>query len=299
MSAASVAVLGNVGIDTTVFPPGGRIDWAAESNFTENLDSIGQAGGFTSRGYARLGFDTAFIGHVGEDPFGTLIRETFRREGIDVRGLAVDPAGTCRSVNLMDAAGGRKSFYDGKGHHALHADPALCRAVMAGRRLAHVHLANWTRELLPLAKALGMTLAVDLQDLPGVADPYRRDHIEAADLLFFSAVHLGDPEPALRALREGRPDRVVVAGMGALGCAVASREGIRRHPPVAMDRPVVDTNGAGDGLAVGFLSSFILEGRPLEESIRRGQIAARYTCSLRGTSDGLITREQLDRYARG
>ena len=56
----------------------------------------------------------------------------------------------------------------------------------------------------------------------------------------------------------------------------------------------VDTNGAGDSLAVGFLSSYVLGGYGLEDAILRGQIAARHACTLRGTSDGLIDRERLD-----
>ncbi|WP_437930549.1 PfkB family carbohydrate kinase [Sorangium sp. So ce291] len=52
----------------------------------------------------------------------------------------------------------------------------------------------------------------------------------------------------------------MVVGMGARGCALATRDGVRYFPPVALDLPVVDTNGAGDGLAVGFLVSHVLEG---------------------------------------
>ena len=56
----------------------------------------------------------------------------------------------------------------------------------------------------------------------------------------------------------------------------------------------VDTNGAGDSLAVGFLSSYVLDGYGLEDAILRGQIAAQHAGTLRGTSDGLIDRERLD-----
>ena len=62
----------------------------------------------------------------------------------------------------------------------------------------------------------------------------------------------------------------------------------------------VDTNGAGDSLTVGFLSSYVLGGHGLEDAILRGQIAARHAgvsrhaCTLRGASDGLIDRERLD-----
>lgn len=49
VSRPEVVVLGNVGIDTNVYPYGEAIDWSVEANFTENLDYIGQAGGYAAR----------------------------------------------------------------------------------------------------------------------------------------------------------------------------------------------------------------------------------------------------------
>jgi len=63
---------------------------------------------------------------------------------------------------------------------------------------------------------------------------------------------------------------------------------------VDLEVPVIDTNGAGDGLAVGFLTSYVLEGRSLEASIMRGQITARHTCSLKACTSELITRQGLE-----
>lgn len=68
-----VVVVGNVGIDTNVFFQSGEIDFSGEANFTENIDVLGQAGGYASRGYARLGTSTAFIGCVGADFSGDYI----------------------------------------------------------------------------------------------------------------------------------------------------------------------------------------------------------------------------------
>lgn len=58
--------------------------------------------------------------------------------------------------------------------------------------------------------------------------------------------------------------------------------------------PGVDTNGAGDALAVGFLAGYVLDGRPLEEAVRRGQVAARWACAQGSSSAPLITATQLD-----
>lgn len=294
-----VVVVGSVGVDTNVYLPGGDIDWAREANFTENLDCVGQAGGYASLGYARLGWRTAFIGHVGADAAGQMVRAALQAEGVDLRGLGTDPAGTARSVNIMYRDGRRKNFYDGKGHALLEPDLELCRTILSGARLAHLNIPAWAHHLLPLAKGLGLRVACDLQDVMDPEDPYRAPFIRQADILFFSSANHGDPSDLMRIFLKGRPDRIVVSGLGARGCALGTRDGIRFFPPVSMNAPVVDTNGAGDALAVGFLTSHVLEGRPLEESIRRGQIAARHACTLRGTSVGLITARELDRQDQG
>lgn len=293
-----VVVIGNVGIDTNVYLYGGEVDWSVEANFTQNLDCVGQAGGYASRGYARLGHRTAFIGTVGDDYHGRFIREEVARDGIDLAGLFTDPQGTARSVNLMYRDGRRKNFYDGKGHMALEPDLAACRAVLNGAQLAHFSIPNWARKLLPLARELGVTIAVDLQDVVSPDDPYRWDFIEYADILFFSAANHPDPSPPIQHFLGNRPDRIVVCGMGAAGCALGTRAGIQFFEPVAWPEPVIDTNGAGDALATGFLSSYVLRGYSLEDAVLRGQIAARHACTQRASSATLITAELLDRHYR-
>lgn len=289
-----VVVVGNVGIDTNVYAPGGDIDFDVESNFTENLDYVGQAGGYASRGYAQLGKRTAFVGYVGDDYSGQFVRQELAGDGIDTTALFVDPSGTGRSINFMYRDGRRKNFYDGKGHMNLQPDLDACRSILKRSRLAHFSIPNWARQLLPVAKELGLTIACDIQDVVTVDDAYRQDFIAQADILFFSAVNQADPTSLLQTFLAAKPDQIAISGMGARGCALGTQAGIEFYPPVEMGAPVIDTNGAGDGLAVGFLTSYVLDGYSLPDSILRGQIAARHTCTLKATSSNLITREKLD-----
>jgi sugar/nucleoside kinase (ribokinase family) len=291
-----VVVVGSVGIDTNVYLAGSDIDFSVEANFTENIDYVGQAGGYASRGYAQLGKQTAFIGYVGDDHNGRFVREEFARDGIDTSALFVDPMGTSRSVNFMYRDGRRKNFYDGKGHMELQPDLDVCESVLSGARLAHFNIPNWGRLLLPIAKEHGLTIACDIQDVVSAEDAYRKDYIEFADIVFFSAANRPDPKSFMDSFLNKNPDLVLIAGMGAEGCALGTRTGVQFFPPVDMEEPIVDTNGAGDGLAVGFLSSFVLDGFEIEHAVLRGQIVARYTCALRATSSHLITADQLDRY---
>lgn len=295
-----VVVVGNVGIDTNVYlAPGAVLAQVvqAEGQFATDLDYVGQAGGFTSRGFARLGRRTAFIGHVGADPLGHWVRDELTADGIDLTGLGIDPTGTARSVNLMAPDGSRVNFYDGRGHLDLTVDPVLAARVLTGARLALFHLPNWARRLLPVARAAGAVIACDLQDVRDPDDTYRRDFVAAADILFVSAAHHPDPDALLRHLLSAGPARLVVCGRGRDGVLVATGDGIESFPPPALpagvDLPVVDTNGAGDALAVGFLDAYVLQGASIADAVRRGQLGARWTCAQRASSSDLITPARL------
>jgi len=54
----------------------------------------------------------------------------------------------------------------------------------------------------------------------------------------------------------------------------------------------VDTVGAGDGFAVGVISA-LLEGRTLQQAIRRGNKIGSLAIQVQGDSEGLPTREAL------
>jgi sugar/nucleoside kinase (ribokinase family) len=112
----------------------------------------------------------------------------------------------------------------------------ICEQIFSHSRLAHFNIPNWARYLLPMAKAYGVTIAADLQDMADLNDPYRQDFIDAADILFFSAANQADPRQITAALLQRRSESVVIAGMGARGCLLAtSADGIRQYPPVEMD----------------------------------------------------------------
>ena len=201
-----VVVVGNVGINTNVFIHSSTelIDGLREEgHFTSNVDYLGQAGGFTSRGFAALGRPTSFIGHVGEDVFGQWVRTELAGDGIDLSGLGIDPAGTARSINLMGVDGSRINFYDGRGHRGLTVDPDLAASVFAGARLALFHLPDWARHLLPVARRAGVVVACDLQDVRDPDDDYIRDFLEGSDVLFVSSAHHLNPAPMLK--RAGSP----------------------------------------------------------------------------------------------
>lgn len=290
-----IIVVGAVGIDTNIYLQGRDIDFNRETNFSNNIDYVGQAGGYSTRGFSQLGYKTGFIGYIGDDHNGELIKREFKKDKIKSL-FFIDPAGTKRSINFMYQDGRRKNFYDAKLSMNVVPDLDECREFLENTSIIHVNIVNWARNILPIARDMGITISVDLQDIHSLDDDYIRDFVNYGDILFFSSVNFDSPEPAIKQFLQDKPDRIVVSGMGRRGCAVGYKEKIDYYRPVEMEKPVIDTNGAGDGLAVGFLSSYFLENNSLEEAAVKSQIAARYSCTRKADSRNLITKGKLQNY---
>lgn len=292
--AFDICVVGAVGVDTNCYLHTDDIDYGHESNFTSNIDGIGQAGGYSSRLSAALGYNTHFFGYVGRDWQGEFIRNTLNSEGIHTH-FFIDEMGTKRSVNLVTPDGRRKNFYDGKGAMQIQVTEEDFIPVFQKSKITHMCIVNWTRHLLDAARKSGCVISTDLQDIPALDDEYRKDFLNESDIVFFSGVNLSDPVKSMEEMIRKYPGKLFICGMGKAGAAYGYDGVIETQNALEIDRPIVDTNGAGDSLAIGTLTSLI-EGYTLKESVFRGQLVARYTCTLKAHTRDFLSREGLEKY---
>ncbi len=299
-----VTVVGNPGLDSLVRVGQDDLDLRADGYFVRIADTVGHAPAFVARGLARLGHRVRILGAVGDDPIGRMVADVLAADGVDTSLLFTDPAGTPRSVNLVYPDARRTFFFDGGSHLELHPPADLVATALTGAELVVSSLPNWGREVVAAAAARGIPVAVDLQDVRAVDDPYRADFVAAADLLFASAAHLTDPRAAARSwIAAGRAAAVVV-GQGAAGALLVERAtgGQRVHQqsppalPAGMDLPLVDTTGAGDSLAIGYLDGVLALGRSPAAALHRGQVLARIVASDLG-ADAPFDRARLDALA--
>ncbi|MFH0241654.1 carbohydrate kinase family protein [Streptomyces sp. HK10] len=292
-TAYDVLVVGGGGVDTVVRVGSLPVPLADSVHVGPVEEHPGHTGGYVALGARALGLRTAFVDFVGEDWPGTLVRERMAEGGVEFFPL-ISPAGTRRAVNLVDAAGRRMSFYDGR-------DPAGLRMprdfhLPHLRRARHVHLSivDFARFLYDDIEALGVPVSTDLHDWDGLAD-HHREFALRSDLVFLSAAGAGEGTPALmrEILREGRAE-AVVATAGAEGAYVLARDTgpDPHHVPAAVPpAPVVDSNGAGDAFACGFLYGR-LAGRDVLECARLGTVAGAHACTAPGSA-ALIGEETL------
>ncbi|MEV6109836.1 adenosine kinase [Streptomyces sp. NPDC051940] len=287
-----VLVVGGCGVDTIVNVPELPLPYADSYMIQPGIETrAGHSGDFVALGTHTLGLRTHHLDMVGDDHEGDLVRALHREQGIALTEVPM-PGGTKRAVNLVGPDGRRLSLYDtGRFRDDDRLPERTVRALAAVSRHVHVVITHPCTHALPALRESGASLSTDLHDWDGV-NPYHEPFALAADLVFLSTTALTDPERTMRDIAARGRASVVVATAGADGAWLLA-DGELTHVPVAEPpAPVVDSNGAGDAFAAGFLFGR-LQGADPARCARMGAVAGAYACTVPATRADAIGRAEL------
>jgi sugar/nucleoside kinase (ribokinase family) len=239
-------------------------------------------------GLAGFGARTAFIGKVKDDQIGRLYAHDIRAAGVafDTRPAADGPATGCSYILVTDDGERTMNTYLGAAQDLMPSD--IDPAAVAASKIVYLEGYLWdpksAKEAFVKAAALahgaGRQVALTLSDSFCV-DRYRDEFVAlmrngTVDLVFANEAELhslyqtSDFDTALKELHKD-------AGLGVVtrsekGCVVVSRDGVVAVPAFAIDR-LVDTTGAGDMFAAGFLFGLV-RNTGYENAGRLGALAA-------------------------
>lgn len=252
-------------------------------------ETSGGSAANTMAGVAALGRRAGFVGQVADDQLGEIFAHDIRALGVEFLTppkTGGEPTGRCLILVTPDAQRTMNTFRGAA--HELSVE-ALDRAQIEGAAILYLEAYLWRsegprtamREAVKIAHAAGRKVALTLSDIACIG-PHRADFLKligdgGIDLLFaneaeiMALADLPEREAAIEAIQDQVP--LLVVTCGAHG-ALAVEEGRRVSVPVArIGASVVDTTGAGDLFAAGVLAG-LAEGRPLEDALRMGSIAA-------------------------
>ena len=243
-------------------------------------DFVGGQAVNVAAGLAAAGITTGYAGCVGTDDAGRMIVAELSGRGVDVSAVEVRRGQTGVTV-IANEDGDRRFVSESYGVSAPYVPSPQARALLRDVRLAY---AAHVDDLRPIADHLppGGALAFDASEGELAAGA-----LGLIDILFVSCP--GWPAEAAATKAEallGCGPAVVVVTLGAEG-AIAARRG---EPPVACPASggaPVDTLGAGDALASGFLAGWI-SGASLGRALEIGSAAAAAACSHLGALPAVV-----------
>ena len=272
----TAVVLGDVMTDVLV-RLSGPIAPGSDAPAAVAFEGGGQAAN-TAAWLALTGTPTAIVACVGDDVHGRDAVSELRRAGIETYVVhdAARPTGTC--IVLVAPGGERTMFPDAGANDGLRPGTLPDELAAVGN---HLHVAGYAllragsrpgaRAELGRALESGMTVSIDPSSA-ALLSPAFLDLVDGAGLLLPNAEEAAvlaratDPEAAARRLAEVIPE--VVVTLGEEGALWTDGRELLRVPaePVA---EVVDTTGAGDAFAAGFLAARLADADP-EEALRAG-----------------------------
>jgi sugar/nucleoside kinase (ribokinase family) len=252
-------------------------------------ETSGGSAANTMAGIAAMGGRAGFVGQVSNDQLGEIFSHDIRAHGVEFLTppkSGGEPTGRCLILVTPDAQRTMNTFRGAA--HELDAG-ALDREQIRGAAILYLEAYLWRsagpraamEQAMAIAHEAGRKVAFTLSDIACIK-PHRTEMMAmiesgAIDLLFANENEIceladePDRDRAIGAL-EGKVPLIVVT-CGAEG-ALAVEKGARASVPIArIGRGVVDTTGAGDLFAAGFLVGQA-RGRSLQDSLRIGSIAA-------------------------
>jgi sugar/nucleoside kinase (ribokinase family) len=231
-------------------------------------ETLGETGAGKALNLRKLGFDVTLHGLVGDDDYGRRIEDRLQQENIHfIRDL--DPRGTERHVNLMDAEGGRISIYMAYATFEPQLELGRLEALLPTHDYVVLNIINYARRLIPAVKRAGKELWCDIHDFDG-RNTYHRDFIDAADCVFMSSDSMSDYRPFMEQLI-GTGKKLVVCTHGRHGSTALTSDRRWIETPIVPGYTLRDTNGAGDAFFAGFLFGHARR-YPIEQCLRLASI---------------------------
>jgi sugar/nucleoside kinase (ribokinase family) len=289
------------------------VDQLAPSGTSQPLEDVllgpGGNGVNTAIALARLGVSVGIAAAIGEDQFGQLLRDRVRAEGIDVSGIvSIGGAKTSTSIVLIESTGERR-FLHLRGVNAFFSGEHLDWKQIAGAKILHYASAfalpafdpAYLEPTLKRARELGSLTSVNIcWDVRGRWLKLIQPALAHTDFIFPNREEgrqlTGESEPAaIAASLRAFGVKTVIVKLGAAGCYVESAQGSFTVPGFAVQP--VDTTGAGDCFAAGFLAA-ISRGQALEDAARYANAAGALATLGLGGADSAPTISQLEDFLR-
>jgi len=302
-----VISIGDIAVDQLVFVPRYPLDGGDYEVSGVERHPGGSAANFVVA-IARLGMRSGFIGKVGSDEAGRLVRDDLEREGVDTSHLKREPGETGSVIVLVDK-GGQRTMLSFRGANTKLTIQDIPRGYIAGSKwlhvsgysLVHAPQRDAALKAMEYAKLAKVRISLDPSlHIHQAKSKVLADALALADVLFPSEAetkylsHKTNLREAGRALLKKGPSTVAIK-LGRRGCIVMTENEEVRVPGFSAEP--TDTTGAGDAYDAGYVTGH-LKGFDLKRSAEFANAVATLKTMKAGARAGLPRIDEAERFIR-
>jgi len=297
-----------------------------EAVVKESIMSPGGSAANTIYGLAKLGVRTGFAGIVGDDAEGKILLQDLQTVGVDTSQIRIKPQTKTGATLCLSDISGRRSIYITPGANSLLDTNDLDLGYINQARIFHLSSFADDRQFqLSLEVAGKLEPSVKLSFSPGALYTAKGLKVLTPILAKTYVLFVNQGEIQYLTGEDFKAGAETCLGLGCHTVAVTLGKGLELEPqhevpgqrstitvsyirdadseyvvkPESQNlAPIVDTTGAGDAFATGFLYG-LLNGKGLEECGRLGDIVAQFSITKVGARQGLPTLDELSQRYRG
>jgi len=270
-------------------------------------------------GVSRLGHSAEYVTRLGNDPMGDYIKDQLKQNHVGTSYIdTTDDYLTGFQMKQRVTKGDPDIFYYRRGSAASHLEKhSLDQIDFSGLKLVHLTgiFPGTSQQALDTFEYFVSLLHKN--NIPLVFDPNLRPQLWSTHEKMVAIINtlaakadiilpgvnegetlMGSRDPEKIAdfyLANGERTKTVIIKVGSKGAFVKTRAGETYMVPGYKVSKVIDTVGAGDGFAAGFISGE-LEGLSIEESVRRGNAVGALGVQAPGDNDGYPTPDELKKF---
>jgi sugar/nucleoside kinase (ribokinase family) len=247
-------------------------------------------------GLSRMGFKTALIAAVGNDPFGEILLSELNRDNVKTDWVIIKKKLSLLAAGWIEKMSGRRTLVLARELFIKPADIKLSN--LPNPKIIHLDgrdmpislkLARW-------AKKKNITVSFDIGSVRNDVSeifPYV-DHLVVADEYAFSFTKTKTSRTAIKKLSK-LCKGVIVVTEGIKGSTGFNPMENKFNTQKAFKVKNVDTTGAGDCYHTGYLYG-LLKGYSLEKRMLFASAAAALKCTKAGARSGIPNEKQLLRF---
>jgi sugar/nucleoside kinase (ribokinase family) len=270
--------------------------------------TLGSSTAIFAANLSSLGSKVGFLGKIGKDSFGDLVKDSLIDKGIDTS-LIIAEDGLATGATVVLAVGEDRAnvTYPGAMDY-LTIDDISDESLLQAK---HIHFSSFfiqpgirknVQALFKRAKELGLTTSLDTQ-----WDPSEKWEFDYNSILPWVDVFLPNETEILfltgtkkteDAFKKLAPfGKNIVIKQGNKGALLFSENGELYEMPAYLNTKVVDTIGAGDSFNAGFVHMFV-KGKPVQKCLDFGNLIGAISTTAAGGTGAFKSKELIRKKAK-